>query len=109
MEPERPEYTYLEDLIREKKEQDAMIRQQAQYLAGLKGTDQTNSVNRFLLNISSSSAGQAGQLRPQLVARPPRPAQPGYVRLPARGKIVESRLRRILTVVMFQDRDLRRY
>ena len=106
-EPERPEYTYLEDLIREKKEQDEMIRKQAQYLAGLKGTDQTNSANRFLLNLSSSS-GQAGQLRPSSVARPPRPAQP---RLPVgnRGKIIGWRLRRILTVVMFQDRGLTLY
>lgn len=54
-EPERSEYQTLEDLLREKAERDAMIKEQAKYLAGLKGLDQKNSANNFLLNLSPTA------------------------------------------------------
>ena len=45
VEPERPEYQTLEDLVREKAAQEAMIREQAKYLARLKGLNQNNFNN----------------------------------------------------------------
>jgi len=58
--PERSDYQTLEDLLREKVEYDALIKEQAQYLAGLKGPDQKHSVNRFLLNIAPTPNSQTG-------------------------------------------------
>merc|ERR1719219_1483142 len=91
-EPELSEYQTLEDLIREKKEYDAMIREQAKYLAGLKGRDQTNSVNRFLLNLSYSAP--VDQPRPQLAARPPRPPPSVLMRPPSVSRMESKRVDR---------------
>ena len=105
-EPEVSEYTTLEDLIREKKEYDAMIKKQAQYLAGLKGTDQTNGVNRFLLNLPSPAPAQPGQVRPQLVVRPPQPP-PGSMRPPSISRMERPQMLNPPTSRMAEPRGLR--